>query len=303
MPDKKWTADNMPDLTGKVVIVTGANSGIGLGATIQFARKGACTIMACRNVEKAQDALKQIEDDIPDVKAEIITLDLASLTSVRQFVDEFKARFNRLDVLVNNAGIMNVPYGTTEDGFELHFGINHLGHFALTGLLIDLILQTPDSRVVNVSSGGHLLARMDFDDLMYQKGKKYSEGFAYGQSKLANVLFTYELQRRFEAGRYDAKSMVVHPGWTETNLQVYSPNLQYLNRFLSQDIHWGALPTLYAAVAEEAVGGAYYGPDGLFQLHGHPTRRKSSKASHSIPDAKRLWEVSEELTGVDFGAL
>jgi NAD(P)-dependent dehydrogenase (short-subunit alcohol dehydrogenase family) len=213
-----WTTDNIPDLTGKVIIVTGANSGIGFEAAKEFARKGAQTILACRSMDKAQTALSQIQAEITNAPVEIMQLDLAGLASVRQFADTFKAKYQRLDVLVNNAGIMMVPYGTTEDGFERQFGTNHLGHFALTGLLLDLILKTPGSRVVNVSSSGHRMGSVDFDNLIYDGGNGYSPMRAYGRSKLANLLFTYELQRRFEAAGVEAMALAAHPGSSSTNL-------------------------------------------------------------------------------------
>ncbi len=184
-----------------MIIVTGANSGIGFEAAREFARNGAQVVLACRNLEKAQVALDAIMTELPDAQAKIMQLDLASQSSVHQFAQAFQARHDRLDVLVNNAGIMMVPYGTTEDGFERQLGTNHLGHFALTGLLIDHLLKTPGSRVVNVSSGAHRMGAMDFDNLHYEGGVGYSSTGAYGRSKLANLLFTYELQRRYEANR------------------------------------------------------------------------------------------------------
>lgn len=304
-----WTTANIPDLTGKVIIVTGANSGIGYEAAKEFARKGAQTILACRNMDKAQAALEQIQAEIPDAPAEIMELDLASLASVRRFADEFKAKYDRLDVLVNNAGIMWVPYGQTEDGFERHFGTNHLGHFALTGLLIDLLLETPGSRVVNVSSTGHRTGNMDFEDLMYEGGKGYRRQRVYGRSKLANLLFTYELQRRYEAIGVDAIATAAHPGGTNTNLGRHVEDRWYmrasrplLDRFV-QGADMGALPTIRAAVDPQAKGGDYYGPDGFMEQGGYPVLVHSSKASHNLADAQRLWQVSEELTGIDFGPL
>ena len=209
---KKWTVNDIPDLTGKVIIVTGGNSGIGFEAAKEFARKGAQTILACRSMDKAQTALHEIQAEIPNAPVAIMQLDLASLTSVHQFADEFKGKYDRLDVLVNNAGIMMVPYGTTEDGFERQMGTNHLGHFALTGLLMDLLLKTLHSRVVNVSSNGHTSGVMDFDNLLFAGGQDYSPMTAYGRSKLANLLFTSELQRRYEAAGSSAIAVAAHPG-------------------------------------------------------------------------------------------
>ena len=194
-----WTINDIPDMSGKVTIVTGANSGIGWDTAVSFAKKGTTVIMACRSLEKGQAALEQLKAEVPSADVELMQLDLASLDSVRSFAEAFQARYDRLDLLINNAGIMMVPYGKTEDGFEKQLGTNHLGHFALTGLLIDTILATPGARVVNVSSAGHRMGSMAFDDLMFEDGEGYSGRSAYGRSKLANLLFTYELQRRFEA--------------------------------------------------------------------------------------------------------
>jgi NAD(P)-dependent dehydrogenase (short-subunit alcohol dehydrogenase family) len=304
-----WTTDNIPDLTGKVIVVTGANSGIGFEAAREFARNGARTILACRNMEKAQAALNQIQAEIPNAPAEIMQLDLASLKSVHKFAGELKARYDRLDVLLNNAGIMMVPYGTTEDGFERQFGTNHLGHFALTGLLIDLLLKTPGSRVVNVSSTGHRFGSMDFDNLMYEGGNGYSPTRAYGRSKLANLLFTYELQRRYEATGAAAIVVAAHPGGSKTNLgrhlegSWYHRSLRRLEPLLTQSAAMGALPSLRAAVDPDVSGGQYFGPGGFMEQGGYPVVVQSSSASHDEAAARQLWEVSEQLTGVRYTQL
>jgi len=304
-----WTTADIPDLTGKVIIVTGANSGIGFEAAKEFARKGAETILACRSMDKGQAALNEILAEIPDAPAEVMPMDLASLVSVNQFVDDFKAKYDRLDVLVNNAGIMMVPYATTEDGFESQFGINHLGHFALTASLIDLLLKTPGSRVVNISSTGHRIGNMDFDNLMYEGGNGYSPAGAYGRSKLANLLFTNELQRRFEASGVDAIAVAAHPGGSNTNLASHLEDRWYyklaspLLEQMMQSAAMGALPTLRAAVDPNAEGGDYYGPGGFMEQRGYPVLVQSNGASHNATDAKRLWQVSEELAGVTFEVL
>jgi NAD(P)-dependent dehydrogenase (short-subunit alcohol dehydrogenase family) len=304
--NEPWTAAEIPDLTGKVIIVTGANSGIGYESAKEFARKGAQTILACRSMDKAQAALDQIRAEIPEAPAEIMQLDLTSLASVHQFVGEFKASYKQLDVLVNNAGIMWAPYGLTEDGFEKHFGTNHLGHFALTGLLLDLLLETPNARVVTVSSTGHHTGAMDFDNLMFENGQGYRRQLAYGRSKLANLLFTYELQRRFEAAGADAIATAAHPGGTNTNLTRYVEDRWYVRaaqplveRF-AQDAAMGALPTIRAAVDPQVKGGDYYGPGGFMEVRGYPVLVPSSQASHDAADAQKLWQVSEELTGVQY---
>jgi NAD(P)-dependent dehydrogenase (short-subunit alcohol dehydrogenase family) len=293
-------------LTGKVIIVTGANSGIGFESAKEFARKGAQTILACRSMEKAQAALDQIRDEIPAAKAEIMQLDLASQKSVQDFAKKFQGKYDRLDILLNNAGIMYVPYGVTEDGFERHFGTNHLGHFALTGLLIDLLLKTPDARIVTVSSVGHRSGEMDFDDLMFEGGRDYRGQRVYGRSKLANLLFTYEMQRRFEA--MDAKVIAVaaHPGGSNTNLARHVEDRWYfrlmrpLFEVVAQPASMGALPSLRAAVDPDVKGGDYYGPEGFMESAGYPILVQSNEASHNLEDAQKLWKVSEELTGVRF---
>lgn len=292
-----WTAENIPDLTGKVAIVTGANSGIGYETARALAGKRAIVILACRNREKGELAVRQICQEHPQSKIELRQLDLSDLASVQCFADEFTSRYARLDILINNAGIMAPPFGRTIDGFEIQFGTNHLGHFVLTGLLLNLITGTPKSRVVIVSSSMHLFGKMDFDNLNGEK--HYHRQGAYAQSKLANLLFAYELQRRFDAAKVDAISVAAHPGWTETNLQVHWRALWMVNSLAGQKPQMGALPTLYAATASAVRGGEYYGPRGL-QVWGYPTRVRSNHRSYDIAAAARLWAVSEELTGVRY---
>jgi NAD(P)-dependent dehydrogenase (short-subunit alcohol dehydrogenase family) len=293
-------------LTGKVIIVTGANSGIGYEAAKVFVRKGAQTILACRSKDKARAALAEIQAEIPNAPAEIMQLDLASLASVHQFVDAFKANHDRLDVLVNNAGLGGIPYSTTVDGFETQFGTNHLGHFALTGLLTDWLLKTPGSRIVNISSNAHRWGSMDFDNLMFEDGYGYSIMRAYGRSKLANLLFTYELQRRFDAIGTDAIAVAAHPGGSNTNLgrymedRWYSKVLMPVMMPLMQSAAMGALPTIRAAVDPNAKGGEYYGPDGFMEQRGYPVVVQSSAASHNEANARRLWQISEQLTGIHY---
>jgi NAD(P)-dependent dehydrogenase (short-subunit alcohol dehydrogenase family) len=301
-----WTSENISDLTGKVIIVTGANSGVGYEAVKQFARKGAQSVLACRNIDKAEAARSQILDDNPDALMEIMKLDLASLKSIEQFAEQFKAKHDRLDVLVNNAGVMMVPYGTTEDGFEKQFGTNHLGHFALTGLLIDLIEKTDGSRIVNVSSNAHNFGEMDFDNLMYAEGKDYSRQGAYGRSKLANLLFTYELQRRLDAAGSNTIVVAAHPGLSDTNLANHLIDRWYL-KFLRPVFGWmvqsaamGALPTLRAAVELNVSGGEYFGPGGAREAKGYPVLVQMSDAAQNGPNAQRLWIESEKLTGVTY---
>ncbi|MEM7126999.1 MAG: oxidoreductase [Chloroflexota bacterium] len=301
-----WTTNNIPDLTDKVMIVTGANSGIGLETAREVACKGAQTILACRSMEKAQEALTDIQQSTPAAQVEIIQLDLGSLKSVHQFADSFKAKYSQLDLLVNNAGVMWPPYGKTEDGFETQFGTNHLGHFALTGLLIDHLMKTPHARVVNVSSMGHRSGIMDFDNLMFEGGEGYTRHGAYARSKLANLLFTYELQRKFEASHADTIAIAAHPGGTATNLSRHVEEAWYfralrpLFALLAQSPAMGALPTLRAAVDPAVTGSQYYGPGGLQEMRGYPILVQSNDASHNQSDAERLWAMSEELTGVHY---
>jgi len=304
----EWTENNIPDLSGKTILVTGGNSGIGYEAARQFARKGAHVVLACRDVQKAQAARATITSEHPPAVVEPLELDLASLASVRAFAAAYRTRHKRLDVLCNNAGVMALPYRKTADGFEMQFGTNHLGHFALTGLLLDLVLQTPAARVVTVSSGAHRMGRIRFGDLHWERG--YRKWAAYGQSKLANLLFAYELQRRLDGAKATAISVACHPGYAATNLQFAGPRMagssvmetlaRLLNQLVAQNAEMGALPTLYAATASGVRGGDYIGPDGLGELRGHPTQVRSNGRSHDRDVATKLWEISERLTGVRY---
>ncbi len=309
MPNAKpWTANDMPDLSGKTIIVTGGNSGIGYEAALQFARKKATTILACRSLDKANAAAAQISASNPGATVEVMELDLSSLASIRNFADAFHKSQRNLDALVNNAGVMALPYRKTVDGFEMQFGTNHLGHFALTGLLLDALLAADGARVVNVSSGAHRMGRIRFDDLQWERS--YYKWFAYGQSKLANLLFTFELQRR--ADKAGAKLLAVgcHPGYAATNLQSAGPRMQgasgmesfwgTMNGMFAQSAAMGALPTLYAATSPEVRGGDYIGPDGIAEMWGHPVKVACSSAAKDPAVAARLWEVSEQLTNVHY---
>ncbi len=299
-----WTEADVPDMHGKIAIVTGANSGIGYDTTRVMAQRGATVIMACRNMQKATQAADSIRALNSAGTVVVMPLDLADLDSVRQFAESFQAKYEQLDLLINNAGIMIPPFGTTEQGFESQFGINHLGHFALTAQLNDLLVQTPHARVVTVSSIAHRAGRIDFDDLNWQD-KPYQAMPAYGQSKLANLLFTYELQRKFAKTKHETIAVAAHPGYTATNLQGDSPMMKLMNRLVAQPQPMGALPTLRAATAPDVHGGEYYGPSGIGEMRGNPERVESNDRSHSFADAKRLWALSEEahryaLPGVSF---
>ena len=302
-----WTAEDMDDLGGETVIVTGANSGLGFSATRELARHGAQVVMACRNLEKADDARQEIEDEVENADLDVIKLDLADLESVSSFAENFRDKYDSLDVLCNNAGLMAIPRRETQDGFEMQFGVNHLGHFALTGHLIDMI-QESGGRVVNQSSMAHEGGEIDFDDLMGEDD--YSKWGAYGQSKLANLLFTYELDRRLEDADSEAMSIGCHPGVSDTNLFRKGPEMtgsrvkllvgEVFTRILGQSPDKGCLPMLYAASTDSLEGGEYIGPDGFREMRGYPEKQDSTDESHNKEDAQRLWQVSEELTGVSF---
>jgi NAD(P)-dependent dehydrogenase (short-subunit alcohol dehydrogenase family) len=288
----------MPDLTAKVTIVTGANSGIGYEMARALARRSATVVLACRNKDKGEAAVRQIRQEYPKAKAELLQVDLSELASVRRFADDFTNHYDRLDILINNAGIMATPFARTADGFELQFATNHLGHFALTGLLLACIIRVPGARIVTVSSWGHHFGVIDLDNLDAEKG--YDPGRAYAQSKLANLLFTHELQRRFEDTGVDALAVAAHPGWAATNLPAHRPVVRMLNPLIGQKPEMGALPALYAATAPDVQGGGYYGPRSWGGLRGYPTAARPSDRSHDAVVAARLWAVSEELTGVRY---
>lgn len=292
-----WTEDDVPDQTGRVAIVTGANSGLGYETARVLAQHGAVVVMACRNAQKAEAAASRIRALNSAGEVVVMDLDLSDLKSVQDFAEAFRARHDRLDLLVNNAGIMVPPLGRTVQGFETQFGVNHLAHFALTAKLLDLLESTPGARVVNVSSAAHRFGRLDFGDLNWN-ARRYAAMPAYGQSKLANLLFIYELQRRLTSAGKDVLAVAAHPGWASTGLQGQDSGSQLANRLFAQPQAMGALPTLYAATAPDVVGGEYYGPSGLLELGGSPERVHSNARSHDEQDARRLWDVSEELTGV-----
>ena len=296
----KWGASDIPDQHGRTVIITGANSGIGLEAARYLAARGAHVVLACRDEGRAAAAAAAIAAGVPGAEAETLALDLSSLESVRSAAAEIRSRYPRLDLLVNNAGVMMPPLGRTTDGFELQFGTNHLGHFALTGLVLPSLLGVPGSRVVTVSSNGHKVGRIRFDDLQWEHG--YRRMGAYAQSKLANLLFTYELQRRLAAAAAPTIAVAAHPGTSDTALVRHLPAFAQLGSRLApnQGAAMGALPTLRAATDPAVAGGDYYGPAGLGEFAGPPRLVRSSSRSHDEAAQRRLWSVSEELTGVTF---
>ena len=299
MRRRKWTAREMPHQSGRLAVVTGSNSGIGLETSAAFARHGAHVVMACRDQEKGRAAAARITAGGVAGALDVMVLDLADLASVRSFADAFHDRFDRLDLLINNAGIMWPPAAKTADGFELQFGTNHLGHFALTVRLLDLLRRTNASRVVTVSSVSHRFGTIDFDDLQWES-RRYHPNRAYGQSKLANLLFACELQRRLDRTGAETMSVAAHPGYTGTDLQRYSGFLRLLSPLMAMPPWRGALPTLYAATAGDVEPGGYYGPDGFGELRGYPTRVGSSSESTDEAIAAKLWQVSEDLVGLEF---
>jgi NAD(P)-dependent dehydrogenase (short-subunit alcohol dehydrogenase family) len=303
--NRPWTEADLPDQRGRVALVTGANSGTGFEAAKVLARKGAHVILACRQVERAMGAEHRIRTEVPGASLERLALDLGSLDSVRAAAAAFGERHGRLDLLLNNAGVMIPPRGRTADGFELQFGTNHLGHFALTGLLMPRLLAAPGSRVVTMSSLAHRTGRMAFEDL--QSERRYRAWAAYGQSKLANLLFTFELQRRLRGAGASTLALAAHPGWARTELQRHALGhgaMRALNGFLapllSHDAAGGALPLLRAATDHAAIGGDYFGPSGFQGLKGSPVPTSVARQARDAEAGLRLWNLSERLTGVAF---
>ncbi|MCU4718221.1 oxidoreductase [Halapricum hydrolyticum] len=307
---RNWSVDDVPRLDDHVIVVTGANSGLGFEATRVFAQRGATVVMACRSVERGNDARRRIEATDPDGHLDVRECDLGDRKSIQDFSEGVHETYDSLDVLCNNAGVMAIPRRETADGFEAQFGVNHLGHFALTGHLLDLLrTSNGEARVVTQSSGMHERGEMDFDDLHGERN--YDKWDAYGQSKLANVLFAYELQRRLDAAGIDeVTSVAVHPGYADTNLQartgresgsklVYAA-MKLANTVFAQSARKGALPMLYAAVVDDLDGGSYVGPGGFLNMRGAPDVQRSSDRSYDRDTATRLWDVSEDATGVTY---
>ena len=296
----KWTAADMPDQSGRRVVVTGANSGLGSATARKLARAGASVVIACRNVAKGEEMASGMPGEV-----EVRELDLADLSSVRAFAEAFAADHDQLDLLINNAGVMAPPRRLTKDGFESQFGTNHLGHFALTGLLLAPLLAGPAPRVVTVSAGLHRIGTIRFDDLQGEHG--YNNWRWYGQSKLANLMFCFELQRRARAAGVTLLSLAAHPGYAATNLQFAGPAAWYeraamtvSNRVIAQSAEMGALPALYAATYPDLPGGSFVGPDGFLEGRGHPRTVTAAGKAYDQQAWRRLWEVSEELTGVRY---
>jgi NAD(P)-dependent dehydrogenase (short-subunit alcohol dehydrogenase family) len=298
----KWTTADIPDQAGRVAVITGANTGLGYETALALAAHGAHVVLAVRNLDKGKDAISRIVSQSPQADVALQELDLTSLESVRSAARQLRADHDRIDLMVNNAGVMYPPKTTTKDGFELQFGTNHLGHFAFTGLLLDRLLPVAGSRVVTISSIGHRIrADIHFDDLQWEHG--YNRVSAYGQAKLANLLFTYELQRRL-ATHGTTIAVAAHPGGSNTELMRHLPGwasaVYPVLEPIFQDAAMGALPQLRAATDPAVRGGQYYGPDGIGQTRGYPKVVGSSKKSHDAERQRRLWTVSEELTAVTY---
>jgi NAD(P)-dependent dehydrogenase (short-subunit alcohol dehydrogenase family) len=307
----RWSVEHVGDQSGRTALVTGGNSGIGLETARVLAGHGAHVVIGCRDSDRAEQAAASIRSVHPAASVEVLALDLADLGAVAHAAETFRERHERLDILCNNAGVMAVPYRATADGFELQFGVNHVGHFALTGHLLGALLAASAPRVVTVSSTAHRIGSIDFDNL--DAGRGYRKWPAYAQSKLANLLFTLELQRRAHAAGSPLIAAAAHPGYAATNLQARGPQMSGSvlgelaakagNALLGQSAAAGALPTLYAATMADVVGGDYFGPRGLAEARGRPTRVGMSAAARDEPTAARLWEVSEQLTGVGYEEL
>jgi NAD(P)-dependent dehydrogenase (short-subunit alcohol dehydrogenase family) len=294
-----WDESHILDQTDKVFIVTGPTSGLGKETSIVLARKNAIVIMAARDLKKAESVKKEILNENKNAKIDIQELDLCSLESINSFTETINKKYKALDVLINNAGIMACPYSKTKDGFEIQMGTNHLGHFALTGLLLPLIKKTENSRIVNVSSVAHKSGNIDFEDLNWEK-RKYKSWRAYGDSKLANLYFTYELSRKLKLNKANLKVLAAHPGWTTTELQRHSGGANFMNIFFGQKVKVGALGGLRAATDPNAHSDDYYGSPSFGEMKGHPVLLKSNALSYNKDNAKKLWQLSEELTSVSY---
>jgi NAD(P)-dependent dehydrogenase (short-subunit alcohol dehydrogenase family) len=305
----RWTANDIPDQSGRIAVVTGANSGLGYITARELARNGARVALACRDEVRGREAVARLVAEVPNADIELRSLDMASLASIRAFADGVQAAYPAIDLLVNNAGVMAIPRRETADGFEMQFGTNHLGHFALTGLFLPLMVNQPSARVVTVSSNAHKPGSMNFDDIMHERS--YRRWKVYSDSKLANLLFAFELQRRLSAVDAALISVAAHPGTAATNLvkpgaegNIIKQTVMTVGvRLVGQSEAQGSMPQLYAATAPGVSGGEYYGPNGFMENRGYPKLVDSMPASKDLDTAARLWTLSEDLTGVTYDAL
>ncbi|MFK7796690.1 MAG: oxidoreductase [Aureispira sp.] len=299
MAKTKWDANNIPNQEGKIIVITGASSGLGKEAARVLAGKKAKVIMAVRNIEKTAKVAQAIKQEFPDAQLDIRKLDLSSLASVKNFADGILADYTRLDVLINNAGVMLTPDNKTVDGFELQMGVNHFGHFALTGHLLPLLQQTKDARIIATSSVAHRYGDINFEDINWEK-RSHNSAKAYSDSKLANLYFAYELVHRLQNTPNAPLVVAAHPGYTNTDLQQNSLFWRALNPIVAQSVAMGTLPTLRAAIDPNAKAGEFYAPTGFLEIKGYPVVVKSNNRSYNKTHAKQLWELSETLTGVQY---
>jgi len=301
-----WNLSDVKTLADKTIIVTGGNSGLGYESVKMFASKDAEIIMASRSIERGNQAVEEIKKDFPNANITVMELDLADRESIAKFSDSFLKKYKKLNILLNNAGIMTVPYGVTKDGLEQQTGVNHFGHFLLTSLLFDVIKNTPSSRIVNVSSIAHRGGTMNFDNLLYQDGVGYNKVKAYSRSKLENLLFTYELDRLVQKAGYDIKVLVAHPGVAKTNLGRHIKDskmdgfIKHFQKYFSHEAKFGALPQVRACLDESAKSGDFYGPKGLMGFKGAPKLAKSNRKSKNKTLANRLWVYSEQVWDIQF---
>ncbi len=299
MSNKKWNTQNIPDQNGKIVIITGATSGLGKEAAKVFAAKGATVIMPVRNAAKAKSVLEEILKLNPNSQIVIKNLDLSSLNSIKLFANDFLKSFNQLDILINNAGIMYCPYSQTQDGFEMQMGTNHLGPYALTAQLMPLLVKTPNSRIVNTASLAHLTGNINFDDINWEN-RKYKTMQAYADSKIANLYFHYELAKKLKGQDNAPLVVAAHPGWTKTELDRHIGIVGIISSIIGQKVEKGVLPTLRAATDPDAISGDYFGPDGFREMRGNPIKVKSNAMSLDAQKAQQLWTLSEKLTSIKY---
>jgi len=299
MSNNKWNTSNIPDQTGKVVLITGATSGLGKEAAKVFATKGATVIMPVRNTEKAKTVREEIVKTYPNAKIDIRSLDLSSLTSIKLFSDEISTSYNQLDILINNAGVMYCPFSKTEDGFEMQMGTNHLGPYALTAQLMPLILKSANSRIVNTASLAHLTGNIDFEDINWEN-RAYKTMQAYADSKIANLYFHYELAKKLQGQENAPLVIAAHPGWTKTELDRHKGIVSIISSIIGQKAEMGVMPTLRAAIETDVKSGDYFGPSGFREMRGDPIKVKSNEMSLNAQKAEQLWKLSEQLTGIKF---